>query len=224
MISLRLNNNIHYFEYTRGGSFRYAQHYPFWQFRSRQIACDCSRERNRRRAKHFIQEDKPFLHKHRFEHCSRYYNLGVSHTKGRERLLKSEAHPLKGFSTGWFFFGIIVYTRASQFWSTRICGLKTRLSSSQSKGEKVFHRGILDHANFLDVERQRERQPQTNLYDLRDEGGGHVHRQCTVRSPAFWKVICPRRSANILQHLMDTLVQVEKACGNNWCQEHDSLL
>ena len=45
---------------------------------------------------------------------------------------------------------------ASQFWSARTCGLKTRLSSSQSKGEKVFHRGILDHANFLDVERQRK--------------------------------------------------------------------
>jgi len=57
-----------------------------------------------------------------------------------------------------------------QFWLTCTCGLKTRLSSSQLKGEKVFHRGILDHANFLDVEGQRERQPQTNLYDLRDEG------------------------------------------------------
>ena len=74
-------------------------------------------------------------------------------------LLKSEAHPLKGFSTGWFFFGTTVYTCASQIWSTRICGLKTRLFSSQSKGEKVFHRGIPDHANFLDVEGQRERQP-----------------------------------------------------------------
>jgi hypothetical protein len=37
--------------------------------------------------------------------------------------------------------------------------MRAHLSSSQSKGEKVFHRGTLDHPGLLDVEMQRQGHP-----------------------------------------------------------------
>ena len=47
------------------------------------------------------------------------------------------------------------------------------------------------------------------INDLRDEMGGHVHSQRTVRSPAFWKLIHRMRCASILQQLMHTYVLVD---------------